>query len=110
MKTPDAGLIASVRDRLQNQAKIRRENFEQILYRYAIERFLYRLSRSEFGDSFVLKGGQVFIAWGVPLGRPTRDIDILGYSPNSIDFLEQIVRDVAYNLLNQTAWYLIRRV
>lgn len=90
----DLHLATSIRDRLQNHAKARGENFETILYRYAIERFLYRLSCSPYRERFVLKGAQVFTAWGVPLGRPTRDIDLRGYTSNSVDRLVQIFREI----------------
>ena len=39
-----AGLAASIHARLLNRAKARGEDFNLILTRYAIERFLYRLS------------------------------------------------------------------
>jgi predicted nucleotidyltransferase component of viral defense system len=87
-------MLASVRSRLANLAKESGQNFEDALYSYAIERFLYRFAQSRHQDNFVLKGGQVFAAWGVPLGRPTRDIDLRAYTHNAIENLEQIVREV----------------
>lgn len=38
-----AGLAASIQARLLNRAKSRGEDFNLILTRYALERFLYRL-------------------------------------------------------------------
>lgn len=66
---------ASVRARLLNEAKRRGESYDQMLQYFAIERFLYRLSKSEWGERFVVKGAIMLRAWGMPLGRPTRDID-----------------------------------
>ena len=40
-----AGLAASIHARLLNRARARGEDFNLILTRYALERFLYRLSR-----------------------------------------------------------------
>lgn len=40
MSEPDTDLVASVRARLENLAKASGQNFEDILYRFAIERFL----------------------------------------------------------------------
>lgn len=39
-----ANLAASIHARLLNRAKARGEDFNQVLSRYATERFLYRLS------------------------------------------------------------------
>ena len=74
-KTPK-NLVASVQARLNNLARGQGRIHQELLQYYAIERFLYRLSESQFRDSFVLKGGVVFIAWRIPLRRPTRDIDL----------------------------------
>ncbi len=49
-------LAASVRARLLNIAKSEGSNFNQLLVRYALERFLYRLSQSPHADRFLLKG------------------------------------------------------
>jgi len=49
-------LAASVRARLLNLAKAEGSNFNQVLVRYALERFLYRLSQSSHADRFLLHG------------------------------------------------------
>ena len=49
-------VAASVRQRLLNRARERGEDFQLVLTRYAVERFLYRLSRSPYAGQFVLKG------------------------------------------------------
>ena len=48
---------ASIRDKLTNIARTEGIDFDALLLRYFQERFLYRLSISEFSDNFVLKGG-----------------------------------------------------
>mgnify|MGYP001426604091 CR=1 FL=1 len=48
---------ASVRARLLNRARSENRPFNELLQYYAMERFLYRLSKSRHADSFVLKGG-----------------------------------------------------
>ena len=53
---PTTNLSASVRARLLSLAQSRREDYQRILGRYAIERFLYRLGRSKYRDKFALKG------------------------------------------------------
>lgn len=94
MNTADHGLLASIRARLQNLARLSGQNFEELLYRYAIERFLFRFSQSRYRDNYVLKGGQVLAAQGVSLGRPTRDIDFYGKVANTAENLTQIVKEI----------------
>ena len=53
---PRANLPASVRQRLLNLSRQRGESFDLILNHYATERFLYRLSRSEHAQQFIVKG------------------------------------------------------
>ncbi len=50
---------ASVRQRLLNLSREQGADFEPVLQRYAIERFLYRLSASEEVDRFTLKGEEL---------------------------------------------------
>ena len=68
---------ASVRQRLLNVAREQRVRFEGMLQRYAIERFLYRLSASDEVDRFTLKGAALLRMWTGQELRPTRDIDFL---------------------------------
>ena len=56
-------MTASVLARLKNLAQARRQDYQQLLLRYATESFLYRLSISTYADSFVLKGGNLFVIW-----------------------------------------------
>jgi predicted nucleotidyltransferase component of viral defense system len=87
-------IVESVKARLQNQARAKGKPFNELLQYYAIERFLYRLSLSPYRDNFVLKGGLIFLALGLPLRRPTRDIDLRGFTQNSAENLIQIARAV----------------
>jgi len=58
-------LAASVRDRLKALARPGTDDFAVVLVRYGLERLLYRLSRSEWRDRFVLKGAMVFAVWSL---------------------------------------------
>lgn len=89
-KQKPVNLEASVRQRLLTLSRIRNEDFDYILRRYALERLLYRLAKSEYADKFVLKGAVLFTAWSKSIHRPTRDLDLLGYGDTS----EDRVRDV----------------
>jgi predicted nucleotidyltransferase component of viral defense system len=87
-------LPASIQDRLLKQARFSGRPFNELLQYYAIERFLYRLSQSKHVDQFILKGALLFRVWGLPALRPTRDIDLLGYTSNEVEDLVAIVKEV----------------
>ena len=68
---------ASVHQRLLNLAHDRGDNFNRVLQRYTAERFLYRLSASNFVDRFTLKGAALYRVWSAQELRPTSDVDFL---------------------------------
>jgi predicted nucleotidyltransferase component of viral defense system len=70
------------------------EDFQLVLTRYVIERLLYRLSRSEHGKQFVLKGAMLFRLWADQPHRPTRDLDLLGKGEPSLEVLTHVFHDV----------------
>ncbi len=72
---------ASVHQRLLNLARNQGVDFNLVLQRYAMERFLYRLSVSNQVDRFTLKGAALFRIWTEQELRPTRDIDLLASGP-----------------------------
>ncbi len=80
---------ASVRQRLLNQARAQGRPFQELLQYFAMERFLYRLSRSPLRDRFVLKGALLLTAWRAPLSRPTMDIDLAGRTSNNLDHIAE---------------------
>jgi predicted nucleotidyltransferase component of viral defense system len=86
-------LAASVRQRLYNKGQLTGRPFDELLQYYGIERFLYRLSRSQYKDRVVLKGALIFVVWQAPQSRVTRDIDLLGKFKNTIQNLESMVRE-----------------
>lgn len=88
------GLAASVQARLLNRAKERGEDFSLVLSRYAVERFLYRLSVSPGRDRYWLKGALLFDLWFDVPHRPTRDADFLGFGPADAEALATTVRDI----------------
>ena len=85
---------ASVRQRHLNKARETGRPFSELLQYFAMERFLYRLSKSEHADKFVLKGALMLTAWNAPLLRPTMDIDLLGTTGNDIGAMAAIVRQI----------------
>ena len=85
---------ASIRQRLLNLSKERGENFDYVLKVYLIQRVLYRLSQSSLSEIFLLKGAMLFWVWGLEGHRPTKDIDLLGYTSNDVETLEGHFRDI----------------
>jgi hypothetical protein len=90
-------MAASVRYRLLNRAREDQQEFQLVLTRYALERLVFRLSRSSYAKKFVLKGAMLFYVWNPTSGayRPTRDIDFLMRGENSVEILETIFREIA---------------
>jgi hypothetical protein len=86
-----ANLAASVRQRLLNRARSQDRPFQELLQYYAMERFLYRLSHSEYAKEFILKGALLLTAWRAPLSRPTVDIDLMGRTSNELDHIRVII-------------------
>ena len=67
----------SVKERLLNISRDEQYSSQLLLSRYFQERLLYRLSVSEYKDSFILKGGALLYAHDGFHARPTLDIDFM---------------------------------
>ena len=87
-------IAGSNRAKLLALARERGEDFQFLLGRWMIERFLYRLSHSNHKDSFVLKGAMLFLAWEGQMHRPTRDLDLLGFGSPDIPGVTQRIREI----------------
>lgn len=87
-------LAASVRARLLNVAKVQDSDFQQVLVRFALERILYRLTRSPHADRFLLKGALLFTLWYDMPHRATRDVDLLGFGASDLGSVAQVFREV----------------
>ena len=94
MKNKGENIVASVRQRLINLSKERGEDPNLIFIRYAIERFLYRLSCSKQSDKFILKGAMLWAVWANKPHRPTKDLDLLGFGDASTDVLRVIFQEI----------------
>jgi Nucleotidyl transferase AbiEii toxin, Type IV TA system len=87
-------MAASVHARLAKRARETGRAFQELLQLFAMERFLYRLSRSSHAQSFVLKGALMLRVWDAPAARPTKDVDLLGKLDNSLENLTKVVREI----------------
>lgn len=89
-----ANRAASIHARLLNVARSTGDDFNRLLNRYAVERWLYRLSGSELREQFCLKGAQLFVIWLGDLPRPTRDADFLARGSWTPETLRASVQSV----------------
>lgn len=87
-------LAASLRDRLLKLSRERGEVFEVTLLRFAVERLLYRLSKSAHRERFLLKGAMLFTVWETLPHRSTRDLDLLGRGSNDPDAVRHAILDI----------------
>ena len=85
---------ASIRARLLTLAQSKGEDYQRVLGRFAIERFLYRLGRSPYRDKFAIKGATLFTLWTGQTHRPTKDLDLLGRGSSAIGEVEQTIRSI----------------
>lgn len=85
---------SSIRDRLLALSKERGETFDLTLSRYALERFLFRVSRSGHRDGLILKGAMLFQVWSGTPHRATRDLDLLASGEATPESIEARVRDI----------------
>jgi len=83
----------SVHQRLLNLARASDRPFNELLQYYAMERFLYRLAHTGYGEALLLKGALLLRVWGLPSARPTMDIDLMGTKMFSPPELVAVVKE-----------------
>jgi predicted nucleotidyltransferase component of viral defense system len=93
-REPNKNPAASIRAKLLSLSREKGEDYQRVLGRFAIERFLYRLGISTYRDRFVLKGATLFTLWTGETHRPTKDLDLLGWGSSAITDVEQVFRDI----------------
>jgi predicted nucleotidyltransferase component of viral defense system len=87
-------LAASIRQRLLNLARARKEDFGLVLTKYGLERVLYRISQSKYRESFVLKGALLFELWTKQRYRPTRDADFLARGESNPERFVEVFQQI----------------
>ncbi len=98
-REPNKNPAASIRAKLLSLSREKGEDYQRVLGRFAIERFLYRLGISAYRDRFVLKGATLFTLWTGKTHRPTKDLDLLGWGSSAIADVEQVFRATALSLI-----------
>ncbi len=94
MKETPKNIVASIQTRLKNVSIKQGKPFAEILQYYAMERFLYRFSKTKYACKFTLKGGLLFYVWSLTLRRPTKDMDFRGYVENSPESMLQVIKGI----------------
>ncbi len=91
----------SLKAKIRNLAKEKDMSAQVILQNYMFERFLERLSKSDYKDNFILKGGMLIAAIVGIDNRATMDMDatIKNY-PISIDSLTKVITDICHIEIN----------
>jgi predicted nucleotidyltransferase component of viral defense system len=77
-----------------NHAKAKGEAFDLTLTRYALERFLYRLSLTTHKGELILKGAMLFQIWSQTPHRATRDLDLLSQGDVNTDSIASMIREI----------------
>ncbi len=92
-KTPK-NLTASIHQRLINISHANNREFNEYLQYFAMERLLYRLSKSNYANDFTLKGALMLRVWGITSPRSTMDIDLLGRIDNDVNMAIGIFSEI----------------
>jgi len=94
MKKEITNMAISIREQLKHKARVENRPYNELLQYFAMERFLYRLSKSQYSDIFILKGALMLQVWQSHHSRPTMDIDMLAKTDNSEDNLSHIIKNI----------------
>lgn len=79
---------------LQNLARRQGRPTDELHQLFALEGFLDRLTRSDYADQLVLKGGALLAAYDAR--RPTRDVDIAARDmPGTVAHISALIADIA---------------
>jgi hypothetical protein len=87
-------IAASVKARLLAQSQARGEEFERILARFVVERFLFRLGASPARARCLLKGASLLTLWMPDPYRATRDVDLLASGAVDDEAIKALVAEV----------------
>jgi hypothetical protein len=87
-------MAASVGHRLLGLAHERRRDYRLVLHSYAVERLLYRLSRSRHQERFLLRGRVLLAAWLGDTTRASSHLELLGREQVERAVLLEVFREI----------------
>jgi predicted nucleotidyltransferase component of viral defense system len=90
-----SNIAISIKDKLLAHAQTQGEDFNHVLPRYASHRLLYRLSKSDYKERFILKGAMLFSVWNKgETHRVTKDVDLLCFGNNKVEELTEVFKKI----------------
>lgn len=111
MRKEVRNIAASIRARLINIASERKRDYNAILRLYFQERFLYRLSVSNYKSGFILKGALLLMMNDISKFRPTKDIDFLSMRAfNATDECIDVVNEIASVDCNDGVEFIVDKI
>lgn len=87
-------IAASIKARLLAMAREQGRVYDILLVRFALERMLFRLSKSTYRNDYILKGGMLVTQWLDHDNRETRDMDFLGFGADDQEAIRAIFVEV----------------
>ena len=100
-----------LKDRIRNLAKSKSADAQVLMRNYMMERFLERISVSEYRDKFILKGGMLVAAMIGLESRTTMDIDGTVKGANvSVEDVEQVIAEIVSVPMDDGVEFQIKRI
>ncbi len=100
-----------LKDLIRNLARSKSADAQVLMRNYMMERFLERISVSEYRDKFILKGGMLVAAMIGLESRTTMDIDGTVKGANvSVEDVEQMVADIVSVPMDDGVEFQIKRI
>ena len=100
-----------LKDLIRNLARSKSADAQVLMRNYMMERFLERISVSEYRDKFILKGGMLAAAMIGLESRTTMDIDGTVKGANvSVEDVEQMVADIVSVPMDDGVEFQIKRI
>jgi predicted nucleotidyltransferase component of viral defense system len=100
------GKAMSLKAKIRNLAKEKNMSAQVVLQNFMFERFLERLSKSDYKENFILKGGMLIAAMVGIGNRSTMDMDatIKGYPVND-ESLKKIITEICNIEINDNVLF-----
>ena len=88
-------IAQSILDKLKNKARSTGKGYQILLQLFCQEEFLRRLSRTDYRQNLILKGGLFLYCISGFQSRPTQDIDfLLRYISNTEDSILKVMENI----------------
>lgn len=104
-------IAESVKARLIKITNESKRDFNALLLLYFQERFLYRLSISQYKNKLILKGALLLMMSDISKFRPTKDIDFLGKAiSNELNQCKEIIKNIASLKTNDGVIFIVDQI